>query len=664
MLISRFARTTISLVCVLCLVTPANSAGLLLLDFGTRTGEAEGWDIIDEVPGIDECNYLEDEFTPCTIFELTDRAGSDDDVTLEILERPFIGNTAPHLAEDQVYDGLGVPVAAHGDYHYRDPDTAGSTAPFRFSNIDPGIYNVTVFEGRTTDGNGQFAKLWVGDFNGSNEPGEFGQHEGKNTDDFAAGAATVTLEIAEGDYLWYRHLEDNSGGIAGIIIRSQEGGPLPVEGRGTVGSNIVSGTRANQMFSDPGDDYVAGLGQSWYAVGNPASKAGVDAVAAANERAVPYFQAEGTSWWTGSSDEIETIPAYPAQVLADPFPFEGDETNINNYTTHLSGQIKIDESGTIQFLDGNDDYTYLAIDVDGSGTIGDSDGEVLLDDNAWTNALSSSNGGAPIVEATFENIPDEGVWRNIEINVAEGGGGDSGIFYWDVGDEDEVFPLDQGEGIFDAFDAEELVIPDTHLRSTSTPPQLLSGDFSGSVPSSPSGWEIDVNPADGTADSFSLQNPDADIYTTILDVEGAEIHINALGDVADGAAFKIFDVDQVTGSPTILTEGWSFDAASGSVVFGTLSLCNADSMGDLDGDGTVNFLDFLALAQNFGQPAADHTAGDIDCDGTVSFLDFLALAQNFGSSVSANAEAVPEPTGAFLLCLGLACLGLQRKRRK
>jgi hypothetical protein len=203
---------------------PVNPDGLRFqLDFGTVTGAAAGWDIIDEIGALDVCDYLGDAATPCTIFALTDQAGTNNDVTLEILERPFIGNTTPSV-DPTVYDGTAVLKTAIGDYQYRDPDTAGSSAPFRFSNLDAGSYNVTVFEGRTTDANGQFAKVWVGDADGSNEPGVAGEHEGQNTGDFAAGSSTLSLEIAEGEFLWYRHLEDNSGGISGLIIRSQ-GGP-------------------------------------------------------------------------------------------------------------------------------------------------------------------------------------------------------------------------------------------------------------------------------------------------------------------------------------------------------------------------------------------------------------------------------------------------------
>ena len=56
--------------------------------------------------------------------------------------------------------------------------------------------------------------------------------------------------------------------------------------------------------------------------------------------------------------------------------------------------------------------------------------------------------------------------------------------------------------------------------------------------------------------------------------------------------------------------------------------------GDANGDGSVNFLDFLALANNFGDSVEGGAEdGDFDFDGVVSFLDFLALANNFGKSI-------------------------------
>ena len=439
-----------------------------------------------------------------------------------------------------------------------------------------------------------------------------------------------------------------------------DGGTAKIGGPGELKTFTLAGSIENQVFSEPGGELRSGLGQSWYAVGNPGSKAGVDAVAAANERAVPYFQsASEMTWWSGS-DTIPDVQNYPEEV-------DGVITG-DNYTVILQGEILIEESGTIRFLDGVDDYTYLAIDMDGNGTAGDSDGEVLIDDNSWTNALSVANGGGELVEANFENIAGDGEWRAIEFNMAEGGGGDHGMLYWDVMDEDDFFPSEKGEGILD-LDAFVFMIPDTHLRSFEIPSELESGEFIGSLPAVETGWEIDVNVADGTADGFRLANPDSDIYTSILNVDGVEFHINPSGEVTDGASFKILDADTIMGTPTIATDGWSFDAATGSVVFGGAGggtscedLAASRIPGDADGSGDVGFLDFLALANNFGTEAG-YEGGNFDCTGTVSFLDFLTLANNFGSAAAVASSPVPEPSGWALLGIGAMLTGLIRRRR-
>ena len=52
--------------------------------------------------------------------------------------------------------------------------------------------------------------------------------------------------------------------------------------------------------------------------------------------------------------------------------------------------------------------------------------------------------------------------------------------------------------------------------------------------------------------------------------------------------------------------------------------------GDFNGDGSVNFNDFLVLAMSFGQSGVGYAGGDANCSGTVDFADFLVLATNFG----------------------------------
>ena len=62
--------------------------------------------------------------------------------------------------------------------------------------------------------------------------------------------------------------------------------------------------------------------------------------------------------------------------------------------------------------------------------------------------------------------------------------------------------------------------------------------------------------------------------------------------------------------------------------------------GDTDGDGDVDFTDFLKLSENFGRETnAAFSDGDFDFDGRVAFSDFLLLSSNFSAR-----DWLPEPT--------------------
>jgi hypothetical protein len=139
----------------------------------------------------------------------------------------MLGQTANNPTKegrDVVYDGVRVPGVVKDDYLYRNPDTDGSETLMRIANLDPGTYNVTVFEGRTTDSK-RTGKVWVDDIKGLKEPAteNTGNYAGKSDagDVLLDGQPrTVTVKINAGDYLWFAEMEDNSGGISGMIIRS------------------------------------------------------------------------------------------------------------------------------------------------------------------------------------------------------------------------------------------------------------------------------------------------------------------------------------------------------------------------------------------------------------------------------------------------------------
>ena len=55
--------------------------------------------------------------------------------------------------------------------------------------------------------------------------------------------------------------------------------------------------------------------------------------------------------------------------------------------------------------------------------------------------------------------------------------------------------------------------------------------------------------------------------------------------------------------------------------------------GDTDGNGRVEFADFLVISRNFGQDVSSRAEGDLDGNGRVEFADFLLLSQNFGNQI-------------------------------
>lgn len=436
---------------------------------------------------------------------------------------------------------------------------------------------------------------------------------------------------------------------------------------------------AENVESETVGDTLPGLTHYWYDINNPGSYEAVTEFYDFNagpiqDPAIAAFNPDNT-WWTGNQAPLEggstEAPKYPAEVIGATRPNAGGtfgDSDNNNYTTAVSGEIRFPRDGEYIFTDGVDDLTVLAIDLDRDGEF--SDEEFLINDNAWTNLQRDANdGGFPgeyvpvdidVPEGCDGDDASDECWFRIEAVFGEGGGTDAGILYWNENSDIE-FPTENGDGrVIAAEDIPELAVPEANLRGAGGV-VITSANLAAAL-GSEFPYEFEIN-EDGTFDSLSV-NRTLDVATTSLDLNGATIDLVAVGDLSGlEGEFQLLGADSLTGELTVnVPEGLNVDtsrlATEGIIVFGDAA---PGLIGDIDGDGAVAFADFLILSNSFGTDVDPNTSGDLNGDGNVGFPDFLLLSNNFGTS--AAAASVPEPAAMTLFGIGALLLGLVRRRR-
>ena len=118
------------------------------------------------------------------------------------------------------------------------------------------------------------------------------------------------------------------------------------------------------------------------------------------------------------------------------------------------------------------------------------------------------------------------------------------------------------------------------------------------------------------------------------------------------ATFKVLDDLSVETRVEIISASYEREVEVGDggasvLIGGTPSEpCEA---ADFDGDGKVEFSDFILFARHFGKCDGDtghDPKYDLDNDGCVGFSDFIQFARCFGQQVAK--PALSRPTGSNL----------------
>ena len=140
-------------------------------------------------------------------------------------------------------------------------------------------------------------------------------------------------------------------------------------------------------------------------------------------------------------------------------------------------------------------------------------------------------------------------------------------------------------------------------------------------------------------------------------------------DFSGNGACDVEDIDLLTTEILAGTNNLVFDVTGDNVVdIADLNRWLADAAthngfveaylpGDADLDGTVNATDLNRLALNWQQDTSEWSGGDFTTDGVVDSADLNALGVNWRRSIALGATAnaaVPEPSGWFLMFIGLA----------
>ncbi|MCA9170157.1 MAG: PEP-CTERM sorting domain-containing protein, partial [Planctomycetales bacterium] len=381
--------------------------------------------------------------------------------------------------------------------------------------------------------------------------------------------------------------------------------PIYVGGQNTIGSQSFDGDKTNKVFGEP----VSGL-PGW-------NVKLVDTETTVSDHTIAELVLDDDDGEVtfGSYDVIDLGGGGGTFNETQPYPNEVADTSMEDFAIRATADVVIPPGVyTIGFAsDDGGQITIPGAFFDFALTLNNDSAE---DDQIRFNG----NRGHQWTTGVFE-VTGEPLETTIVASMHERGGGDSFELAIIEGELLEEASPDTGW---------ELLGDGTlgwTVKHTAAP--LVTADLEASV-SNARTWQFDVNGDTNTSDSFVVPNPDPAVYTSILDMDGVTIEINATGAVANGDAFKIIDADQIMGNVTITSvvagQNWVFDAATGRACLGTCPGVSAN--GDYNGDGQVDAADIDAQAVAMLTPTQNLGTFDENGDGTINFEDRLAWVKN------------------------------------
>lgn len=132
-----------------------------------------------------------------------------------------------------------------------------------------------------------------------------------------------------------------------------------------------------------------------------------------------------------------------------------------------------------------------------------------------------------------------------------------------------------------------------------------------------------------------------------------------------GKTYKVLAGDPAIGHQIAFTVG----APTGSNYpeVDNINLFQGVLPGDVNLDGVINGADFNIIRDHFRQTVTDRSMGDLNGDNVVNFVDYLQWRSNAGPGAGAltlGGGSVPEPTGLTLAVIGMGAILAGRSRRK